>query len=158
MFSLLFFVLIKKNIRIKIIFVTYIHNIIYFMRADLKIIPPYKRCYIGMACLITARFTFMDNLCNSTHSQVNPLSPECIYKLHLFLDFLKCHGPIKLEIVHPYVASLSTWTTSILAAQSTAGCSAALQWHDFGVCEHLCDIFTIMFSSRAVISFHIAMA
>lgn len=66
--------------------------------------PSYKRGYICMACLITACFTFMDNLCNSIHSQVNPLNPECIYKLHH--DFLKCHGPIELEIVHLYVASL----------------------------------------------------
>ena len=52
------------------------HQIPLRYTSDLPIPPPYQRCFNRLACLIAARFTVMNNLCNSMHGQVHPSIPS----------------------------------------------------------------------------------
>lgn len=64
--------------------------------------PSYiRKMSIHLAYLIAVRFTFMENPCSNVHGQVYLSIP----RLDLFPDGLRYHGLIKLEIIHPYIAS-----------------------------------------------------
>lgn len=60
-------------------------------------------------------FTFINNLCNNMDKSTYP---DPIYRLHLFFDGLRYHGPMELEMIYSYVATpdlsepLCTWMTA----------------------------------------------
>lgn len=58
--------------------------------------PPYQRGIIRLACLSAVQVSHSCIICAIASMVKSTLNPKPIYRLHLFLDDLRCHGPIKL--------------------------------------------------------------